>query len=142
MQPAQQLAIRRAQQRHGVQTGLVQHRLKRAEGQKAVMAMILAHAGSAYPAKRQAILHHMQQRVVDHHAAGVRVFQHLADAGAIMVKQVQRQRARAGLNPGQGVGQIVVHQQRQNRAKNFFFQHRLPVRHRPQQLRGQLAHGT
>src|SRR5690606_24326940 len=102
------LAVRRIDEARGIEALLDEHSLGLAEGQETFVAVVVAHAGGADAAERQVILSHMQQRIVDAYAAGVRMAEYVLLLGLVVAEVVERQRAVALVDVGQRLVELVV----------------------------------
>ena len=82
--------------------------------------MVVAHAGGADAAERHVVLGHVQQGVVEAHAAGVGFVQHALLLALVIAEVVQGQRPRAVVDVGEGLVQALVGHDRQQRAEDLF----------------------
>ena len=105
------------------------------------MAVVVAHATGADAAEGQVAADLVQQGFVDAHPAGHHLVEHLVDHRAVVVEQVQRQRAVAAVDLLDGVVQVAVAAYHQDRAEDLVLHDRRVVARLQHQGRRQQALG-
>jgi hypothetical protein len=98
---------------------LDEHRLFFRELSKAEFPVIVPLPRGADTAERQVLLRQMHQRIVDRYTAGDRPGQDPVPCRTIGAKPVERERPVATVHVGQGVGQCVVGDDRQDGTENL-----------------------
>ena len=87
------------------------------------MAMVVPHATRPNPSERQFVLCDVQNRVIDRNATRYRLFQHLVNAAAIVVKHIQRQRPRPRIDVVNGRFNATIGNNRQDRTEDLVLHH-------------------
>src|SRR5690606_32649373 len=132
-------AVGRIQHPRGIEARLAQYPLGLAEGQKPLMTMVMAHAGRPDTAKGQIAYRDMQQGLVQAHAAGMGLLHYPLLLTPVVAKIVERQRARTGIDIGDGVVDLPVGHDRQQWAEYLILHHQHVIADIQQQGRGQAS---
>src|SRR5271170_1921355 len=95
------------------------HAARMAEAPKALLAVIGAHAAWANAAKRQVILHAVNKRAVERHAARCRAVQNPFAQSFVLAVAIKRQRTILGVDETDGAFKIVIADDRKHRSEYF-----------------------
>jgi len=119
----EELAERRANDIAEIEFRLLEHTLGMAHGLEAFMAVISAHAAFANAAEGNVLLGVVQNGIVDGDAAGGRALQHELASWPLRAKEVERERPRSSIDIGDGVFELAIGYNRQDRAEDLILHH-------------------